>query len=567
MRRIHGFARSCAAFFVPVLLVGAWVALDRGTAGATVGGPVCNVPADYATIQAAVNDTGCSTVNVAAGTYNEQVQITHTLTLNGAKAGVDARTRSTSGESIITNSCGPVQIMADNVVIDGFTIEGSTDGDPCFLAGIWTNPGFSGTQGGHQIVNNIVQNNISGIELDNTCAANPTLVQHNLIQNNSNPGPGSGNGIQVNFGLCKATIDENTFSGDTNSSVFISSGADQQVTVSDNQLVGGSPERIIFGAVAGGTISGNVSNGSTSSGVVRLFGGNSNIAVTANVLLNGVRGVFVDNLFSPNSGVTVHQNCITGNSTAGLEVATTGVSDTVNAENNWWGAASGPKHNGAGPGTGDNIVDPGNVVTFSPFLTAPTASPCPAPPPTVPGPPRSPSAVPGNAKATVSWKTPSSNGGSPINGYVVTPVKNGVAQPAHTFNSTATTEVVTGLTNGASYKFRVAARNAVGTGAASSTGGITPGAPGAPSKPTVTHPGAGKLKVSFKAPADNGAAITSYTATCASSNGGATKSKSGSSTMLTVIGLTAGKTYTCRATATNSRGTGPRSAPSAAITA
>ena len=73
--------------------------------------------------------------------------------------------------------------------------------------------------------------------------------------------------------------------------------------------------------------------------------------------------------------------------------------------------------------------------------------------------------------------------------------------------------------------------------------------------------------MTFNAPANNGAPITSYTATCASSNGGATNSKSGSSTTLTVIGLTAGKTYTCRATATNSRGTGPRSAPSAAITA
>jgi hypothetical protein len=55
------------------------------------------------------------------------------------------------------------------------------------LSGIWTNPGFSGTQGGHQILNNIVQNNISGIELDSTCL-NPTLVKFNLIRNNNNPG-------------------------------------------------------------------------------------------------------------------------------------------------------------------------------------------------------------------------------------------------------------------------------------------------------------------------------------------------------------------------------------------
>jgi len=34
---------------------------------ATVGGPTCDVPADYATIQLAVNDPGCTTIDVAPG--------------------------------------------------------------------------------------------------------------------------------------------------------------------------------------------------------------------------------------------------------------------------------------------------------------------------------------------------------------------------------------------------------------------------------------------------------------------------------------------------------------------
>src|SRR5262249_14614047 len=154
------------------------------------------------------------------------------LTLKGAKAGVDARTRATTGESIITNSCGPVQIEADNVVIDGFTVEGSTDPDPCFLSGIWTNPGFSGTHGGHQILNNIVQNNISGLELDND-GTFQTIVKFNLFKNNNNPGPGFGNAVQVNFGLNNAVIDSNKFVGHSNSSVLVSSGGDDQhITVS-----------------------------------------------------------------------------------------------------------------------------------------------------------------------------------------------------------------------------------------------------------------------------------------------------------------------------------------------
>src|SRR5947207_1453709 len=121
----------------------------------------------YTTIQAAVNAASAGdTIKVADATYNEAVDINKSLTLQGAQAGVDARTRSGS-ESTITNSCGPVRIEADNVTLDGFTVQGSTDPDPCTLAGIWMNPSFSSTQGGAQILNNIVQNNISGIELDN----------------------------------------------------------------------------------------------------------------------------------------------------------------------------------------------------------------------------------------------------------------------------------------------------------------------------------------------------------------------------------------------------------------
>jgi hypothetical protein len=66
---------------------------------------------------------------------------------------------------------------------------------------------------------------------------------------------------------------------------------------------------------------------------------------------------------------------------------------------------------------------------------------------------------------------------------------------------------------------------------------------------------------------NNGAAITSYTVTCASSNGGVTKTQTGTASPITVTGLTAGKSYTCRVSATNSRGTGPLSNPSAAINA
>jgi hypothetical protein len=328
------------------------------------------------------------TIKVCPGTYNEQVQINkNNLTLLGAQAGVDARARpfipDPTMQSIIQHPCGPVQFLADDLELNGFTIRGSTLSDPCFLSGIWSNPGFSGTNGGFKILYNIVQDNISGIELDSNCSATPTLVQFNLIQNNNNPGPGAGNGIQTNFGLCNATIDSNKSSGHVNSS-FLVVVPSSNLDVTNNELVGGTPERIVWASVSNSTISGNVSLGSTGvNGTIRLFGDDSNITIDHNTLRNGIRAIRVSNLGAgPNTNVDAHFNCIQGNSMAGLQVDSGGHSMTLDAEKDWWGSSSGPTHPSNPGGTGDAIIDPDGVVDFMPWLLSPTGTgpSCPAPP-------------------------------------------------------------------------------------------------------------------------------------------------------------------------------------------
>src|SRR2546426_243489 len=351
---------------------------------ATVGGPTCNVPADYATIQAAVNDPGCSTIDVAPGVYVETVTIPRTVTLNGAQADVDARTRAVplSSESVVGAPDGAFQIEGNNVVINGFTIEGVVSNPSVFPftglgAGIWTNPDFIGTLGGHQILNNIIQNNIVGIYLNNRCTFG-TLVRFNLIRNNTAPGPASGNAIYSDVGLCNALINQNKFSGNTSGSVLVigppvTTNTTADISVTNNELVGGTPESISFLGVSSSTIMGNVSIGSTSSGTVDLFGGNSQVMVTGNTLFNGVRAVVVSDPFlvGINTGITANQNCIQGNSIAGMEVDPLAYPTTpqLNAENNWWGSASGPKefprHTS---GMGDNIIDPDQNVDFDPWL-------------------------------------------------------------------------------------------------------------------------------------------------------------------------------------------------------
>ncbi len=86
-----------------------------------------------------------------------------------------------------------------------------------------------------------------------------------------------------------------------------------------------------------------------------------------------------------------------------------------------------------------------------------------------------------------------------------------------------------------------------------------------PSAPTITAVTAGDTNgsVTFSAPTSyGGSAITGYTATCTSSNGGTSGSLTGSASPLTVTGLTNGKTYTCTVLATNSFGNSPSSTAS-----
>ncbi len=216
--------------------------------------------------------------------------------------------------------------------------------------------------------------------------------------------------------------------------------------------------------------------------------------------------------------------------------------------------------------TATNAVGTGPVSAASVAVT---------PAPILPGAPTIGSATPGNAKATVTWSAPASDGGSPITGYTVTAADSTTPANGHqtcTWSSGPLTCTVTGLTNGDSYTFTVTATNAVGTGPASAASNpVTPmTVPGAPTIGTAT-PGNTQATVTWSAPADDGgSAITGYTVTAADSttpaNGGQTCAWSSGPLTCTVTGLTNGDSYTFTVTATNAVGTGPASAASNPVT-
>src|SRR4051794_732740 len=183
---------------------------------------------NYATIQAAVNAAAAGAIiNVDAGTYSELVTVNKRLTIRGAQAGIDARLNTrrngtTGAESIVNGKVyadgkrsGGFLITADSVTVDGFTVQGSTDSTREAPAGIVIAPKISGTQ----ILDNLIQNNVTGLYLSNYSSTKQAVVARNVFRNNNNPGNNSGRAIYTDGGvsggnLTNVLIDSNMISVD-----------------------------------------------------------------------------------------------------------------------------------------------------------------------------------------------------------------------------------------------------------------------------------------------------------------------------------------------------------------
>jgi hypothetical protein len=187
---------------------------------------------------------------------------------------------------------------------------------------------------------------------------------------------------------------------------------------------------------------------------------------------------------------------------------------------------------------------------------------------TAPSAPGTPTATAGDAEATLVWAA-AGDGGSPILNYDVEVENRDQGGSTVTDVGVTLSTVAAGLSNGATYRARARATNAIGDGPWSAWSddflpGTVPAAPGAPD----VVGGDETISASWTAPAnDGGAAITNYelhlnditAATDGYIDAGAGLSEE-------VAGLANGHSYRIRVRAENSLGIGAWSAWSAEVT-
>jgi nitrous oxidase accessory protein NosD len=328
------------------------VSLQLVMAAPVLAAITIHVPADYPTIQAAIDAASDGdTIIVAAGLYTENVVIDKSLTLQGAKAGVDARNR--SGAETIIDPDGGICIKVISatgrvVVIDGLTVQNAQHGitvpepvmaadiiiknvralnllkfaitmafteratvEYCYVAGAQYGINVGALDPFPPTVSTFRNNEIVNVEFGITGYFKDSLIEGNLIRNYVKGGKG------IDGQLLNTTIKNNTITG------YVKGAA------------------LVFEDHYARALSENVN-------------------VEGNTFTGNNLGIYVFDTQTALTGITVNFNNIAGNSWYG--VWNQG-GQTLDATKNWWGAANGP--GGRGPGDGDDIS---TKVLYSPWL-------------------------------------------------------------------------------------------------------------------------------------------------------------------------------------------------------
>jgi len=306
----------------------------------------------------AADPAGGDTITVAAGTYNENVVIDKTLTLEGANTGIPA-TGARGPESIIDAQLADYGVFiigeTTTATLDGFTVRNYEVGG--ILAGAFSPP-----------------------------EDDPFVVHilNNVVEEPSSLEDAHNNNIQVGDGTT-GTIIGNEVSGalleseDWSGSGIIVAGS-SNVLVSNNYVHNCEGGIQITGYLEyrdapaeDNVIEYNLVEDNESGIVPQMY--SMGTIIRYNDVLNNDEGIAVMAIdysweHSTPSGTEIYFNNIVGNEygvKSGLWGSDTGevLAEEVNATNNWWGHASGPIPPGTYVSYGDKVSD---AVLYNPWL-------------------------------------------------------------------------------------------------------------------------------------------------------------------------------------------------------
>jgi parallel beta-helix repeat protein len=319
----------------------------------------------YSTIGAAVTAANNGdTVEVFAGTYQEQVVIGKSITLKAANPGTNDEV--IEAPSTLTGSIVDINNDAQNVIVKGFEVNGGGNANSTIVDGILVEAGASATIVDNNVTNlyNGTNNQFgNGIEVDGVA-----LVLNNTVSNYQK------DGILVNGSSAVAEVSENTVTG---------AGAVNYVAQNGIQISNGAEAFVTFNTVTGNTYNNTANDGFTATGVLvyndqsyvtigqnevtgnelgGYIAGASSSALTTNVVVtnndfscNGsVGGLLLDYT----SGLDVAHNTVDNNGSDGIYVLN---STYVNV---LWNEAYGNSNNGSFTVQGNNIQGNGNGVVI-----------------------------------------------------------------------------------------------------------------------------------------------------------------------------------------------------------
>jgi hypothetical protein len=243
-----------------------------------------NVPADYSTIQSAVNSSiEGNTICVAPGTYNENIEIHKQLRLSGAGDDKSIIIGQSSATSIYIGGDG----SADNTIVEGFSIIGPDSLNENRNDETVINIGPFST--GVVVRHNRITTGFATLAIRADSGQNNDQIYNNLLVGNSSPELVKVSGVQGPAGI--VDILNNTFSG--------------------------SVEALVPNISGSGVVLDTFANNS------KIDNNTFNVIGNINVLISSA---YATNLVNLNNLESI----------SGVKVGTYS-GGNLNAENNWWG--------------------------------------------------------------------------------------------------------------------------------------------------------------------------------------------------------------------------------------